>query len=1259
MSLHPNPRFLHIFALLFCWFSAITSLSAQDYQKAWDALAKSDLKSARTYLEKAQKQPATAADAALTSLLVEVYDGQDANGQAYFEKALKSLKDPYPYYFALWENEAVGGNYGLKSPEQLKLNEKLIEDPNAPEVLKGSARYMLSHHYIGKDEHKKAQTVTAPIGNVLEWQFTGPFDNVSESGFDKNYPPVEQAAPDSRFKATNNADIQWFTPGFANRDGWVIVGNHIKWNTGIAYAQSFVTAPADMDVLLATGYTGSSIKVWVNGRLVLAEQEIRKTDFDLFTVPCKLQKGNNRILVQIGLMNTETANFSVRVLDKNGKLATGLVSSAKYAPSPKVDGPLPARLPFFAEEYFSKKIAEEPDNLLNYYLLCETYQRSFKGREALEVVEKAVAKMPESIIFRFQRLQCLQKIGNRTELTKEVENLKTMAPDQLIAIIFKYGEAFENEKYDEAQALLDRWGKLYGEDEKVYEKRIKLALNREKYQEAVELIAKAYAMFPEEPYFANMQHDVEISINKDPRAAIRVYERFLGKNFYLPLAFALADDYIEQGAGSKALDMYEKLDKLFPGDASTAERFLNYYYSIKDTGKAKMWSAKLLSIAPFHGAYWETAAKLAERAQDSKEALTCFQKALHYNPNDYDVRRQIRELQGKPDFSTLMPQYDIFELYKNSKTEDKEGEYDWYYILDERCDVLHPERNSESYNTLCVKILNEAGIDYWKESSIGYDNSRQRLIIEKAEILKPNGSRITAEQNGNEMVFPNLEIGDGVYFRYRLVNYAYGRMAREFWTSYYFNAFVPTDKARYCLFTPPSIPLQFKNINNDIQPTEKKLEAENLKQYTWELTNEPAMKDQRLMPRTCDIGKVLHVSSLSDWNEISGWYGDVSAAQAKRDYDVLQLAKELFPAGNKMSETEKARAIYTWILKNIRYSSVPFRQSGYVPQLASKVIQTKLGDCKDLATLYAALAREVGMKANLVLIDTRDQGEQAMVLPSMEFNHCIVKVVADGKPWYLELTNPELPFGSLGNSDYKAIALEIPFEEKVADNKPFKLDPANRLKDYRREKTQIEIKGRELVINTNGIRGGAVTADMRNTYKTLSPTKRVEEMQNRLAKSFNNTLSVKSLNFGDLNALQDTVHFSVRYSVKNEVAEIGQLNTFKVPFYATSFNADAFPDEERHMPLNYWEYEDADHYLEEITVQLPEGKSFSDVPKDVSLAFGKLKYDLKYKQSAPGTLLVTREIVTERHTIPASEYAKFREFTEQAIQAETRWIAFK
>lgn len=1244
--------------LSFVFFQS--NLSAQDYQKAWDALANNDPKTARSYLEKAGKQSATAVDAALTSMLLDTYDGHEIEGGTFFRQAIKNMPDPYPYYFALWNNEGVTGNYGLCPPEQVDLLESLVDDPKCNEMLKASARYHLSVHYLSKGDFKKMNAVTLPIGNVTEWQYTGPFDNVSESGFDKNYPPISQPGPDARFKATNNSDIYWFTPPKTDHDGWEMAGMYISWKTGIIYAQSFVTAPEDMDLRLALGVTSSSTKIWVNDQLLFAELEDRHTDFDLVQVPCKLKKGVNRVLLQLGLPGDQTSNFCLRFLDKNGVLASGLSSSATYAAYPKATGPAPAPIPFFAEEFFRNKVGKEPDNLLNYYLLCETYLRSEKSREGLEIIEKALQKAPDNVLLRFQRLNCLRKLDNRTALTQEIEDIKRLTPDHLISIIMKYQEAIENEQYDDAQTLLDKWVQLYGKNEQTYSKQIKLLLSRQKYQEAIQLIAEAVKLYPIEPYFANLQHDVLLKVNKNPSGAIRYYEGFLDRNYNLNIAFALADDYIEQGAGNRAVDLYEKIDKSSTAGFSAIENLYNYYYNTQETKKAKVLIDKLLALSPFNGNYWESAAKLAERSDNKKEALADFQKALHYTPNNYDVRRQIRELQGKPDFASLLPQNNEFDLYKKSKPEGREGEHDWYYVLDERCAILYPERNSEIYSTTVIKILNEGGINYWKESSIGYDDSKQRLIIEKAEILKPNGSRVAAEQNGNQLVFPNLQVGDGLYLRYRLSNYAFGRMSREFWDTYFFNAFVPSDISRFILFTPPSMPVNFKSLHTDIQPVIKDLTDENLKQYTWELTNLDAIKDQRLMPEISDLGKMLQISTLNGWDAVAGWYSDVSDAQAKRDYDVQQLAKELFPAGNKMSETEKAKAIYNWIIKNIRYSSVPFRQSGYVPQRASKVIQTSLGDCKDLATLFAALAREAGMKANLVLVNTRDQGEHSMELPSMEFNHCIVKVTADGQIWYLELTDPDLPFGSLADGDLGAVALEIPFgDAKASGAKPFILDPSNRTLDKRQERTVVEIKGRDFQITTEAVRCGALTSHLRSNYKNLPQAKRVEDMQGTLAKYFTNQLTVKELYFGDLNEVKDTLHYTVRYNVKNEVAEIGQFTTFKIPFYDVVFNVNSFPEEERVHPVCFWKYEDSDRYEEEVIVKLPEGKTFQDIPKDVDLSFGDMKYNLKYAQKGPGEMQVLRTFTPGRKEVPAAEYDKMRAFVEEIVHAETRWITMK
>lgn len=114
------------------------------------------------------------------------------------------------------------------------------------------------------------------------------------------------------------------------------------------------------------------------------------------------------------------------------------------------------------------------------------------------------------------------------------------------------------------------------------------------------------------------------------------------------------------------------------------------------------------------------------------------------------------------------------------------------------------------------------------------------------------------------------------------------------------------------------------------------------------------------------------------------------------------------------------------MLTKLRYSSVSFRQSGYVPQDVSKIISTRLGDCKDFSTLFVALAQKAGIPAQLVLVDTRDNGSKDMILPSVEFNHCIVLAKLDGKGQYLELTDNNLSFGSLPNNLNGALSLLIP-----------------------------------------------------------------------------------------------------------------------------------------------------------------------------------------------------------------------------------------
>jgi hypothetical protein len=414
-----------------------------------------------------------------------------------------------------------------------------------------------------------------------------------------------------------------------------------------------------------------------------------------------------------------------------------------------------------------------------------------------------------------------------------------------------------------------------------------------------------------------------------------------------------------------------------------------------------------------------------------------------------------------------------------------------------------------------------------------------------------------------------------------------------------------------------------------------------------------------MMPNSVDVSKIVQLSTLPNWSEVANWYADMSATQAKTDYEVDRLAETLVPAGSSFSELEKARIIYNYIVKEIRYSQVPFRQGAYVPQRAAKVIRTKLGDCKDVATLYAALGRKVGLTVNLVLLDTRDNGKNDMLLPSVEFNHCIVKVKAGAQDWYLELTDANLPFGCLPNYDLQALALEIPFGQPAKNATLFQLNPPNRLPDSRNQVSEVRVAQRNLNINSAVVRVGATTVSTRDYYQSLSAEKRFEAMQEAISGSFTTPVDLKNVEFSNLAQLQDSLSYSVQYQVRNEVLEIGDLKSFKIPYHFVFLKADAFASEKRVHPINYWQYEDCDAYNEDLTVILPEGTHLVEVPKDVSLEFNGTHFSIRFEQPAPGKLHVVRQIQINRADISSADYPAFRAFVEAVLAAESKYIAFK
>ncbi len=1255
-----KPLMKLLFMSVLCTATFAAAAQKNNYAKAWDELNKSKRDAALTLLNTAIQQNENFEDAYISRMYMKAFSGKE-NEINDFEKLFYSkATDPFPYTYALWFNNGVAGGYSKKNHDyQLSLLDRVAEDKKAPAMLVAAANYQKGMHYLYSNNFTKAQKFYDEVGSLRNWQYTGPFENLSESGFFKDYGPLKHPEPDATFKSVNNADIKWIIPASEIKDGWIPVNYSFQKNTAIVYAQTFVTAAQDQEMYCNAGVTGS-LKVWINDRLVISESKERVTDLDAFSVKCQLKKGVNRVLVQVGFSGLSYPCFSVRFTDQNQNLVSNMQTSPQYAAySTDNKTVLPELIPFFAETFFKNKISAEPTNLVNYLLLTDVYMRNKKTEDARILMEKAIELAPDNSLLRMKMAEVFIKESNRTSLLEQIETIKKLDGESLVTFEMKLKELLENEKYEDFADLLKKRVALYGEDETTLDYSIKILIHEKKYDELAKLIEKAYVKYPSNTTLLGYMYSIKKEVYKDNKAALRLYEDYRKNAFN----YGIEESYIKalesNGSEDKGMNLKLKLAESFSYDPSMYYKISGNYFVTKKYKDAEDNIRKALALSPYYSQYWEQLGDIKSEMNKKEDALNAYSKSLEYDPKQFDIIDKIRKLKGKPEIIKLMPQNDVDKAIQEDKPEEaKNKDYGYYYILDRRDVVLHNTGASEEYTTIIMRITNDKGIERYKESSIPYNDNTQSLLIESADVIKKNGTKIKGEQNGNEIVFANLLEGDILVFKYRIRNFTYGRFAKDYWDKTFFGGQIYSSVTQYNLLAAADKKIYYEFNNSTLKPVVK--DVEDFKMYSWESVKPTPLKDEPYMPLMTDAGEVLHVSTISSWNDISGWYADIIKNRSEESFEIVSVYKTLFPdAAKKQTQFQKAKIIYGYIEKNIKYSSVSFRQSAFVPQKASTTINTRLGDCKDLSNLFVTLAGMAGLNAQMVLVDTRDNGSKDILLPGIEFNHCIVKTNLDGRDYYIELTDNYLPFASLPNNLNGALILEIPGKNMPAAPQVTLLKADNRTKDMVKRTIDILPDGSDLNVKVNVTKYGQATSSPRSNYSNLDEEKTRQNMEETVAGSYKNNVKLLSVAFKDLDKLNDSLQFNYSYRVKNEVTEIGSLQTFRIVYPDVVATLDNFSSDERNFPVEYWKYEDMDNYETTVNISAPAGKKFTELPKNELLSFKTMNYSIEYILKAPDKLVVKRKFANKRENIPVADYGPFKSFFEKIVKAEQKFIAYK
>lgn len=322
-----------------------------------------------------------------------------------------------------------------------------------------------------------------------------------------------------------------------------------------------------------------------------------------------------------------------------------------------------------------------------------------------------------------------------------------------------------------------------------------------------------------------------------------------------------------------------------------------------------------------------------------------------------------------------------------------------------------------------VKILSTYGKKKFGEGTFPYPANISELEINLARVISPEGKVIEVpEENikdvpfvpmgemGGKMflpdvrmkkiIFPEIEIGSSIEYITTL------KLSKFFISGRFadmgiFEDDEPIREMTYTLEFPKSMEMKYVVKNGKLAFSGEEKEGRAV--YKWSARNVPRIIKEPLMPSIMEVATMLVISNIPSWQEVSRWYWEISEPSVVADSAIKDKVHEL--TDTLETQEEKIRAIFDFISMEVRYlrTEAISKEKGIDPAPAPLTFERKWGVCRDKAALFVAMAKEIGVEANIVLIDVSYHTPNE--IPNPLFEHAIVGIKKqDGSYYYLDPT---------------------------------------------------------------------------------------------------------------------------------------------------------------------------------------------------------------------------------------------------------------
>jgi len=325
-----------------------------------------------------------------------------------------------------------------------------------------------------------------------------------------------------------------------------------------------------------------------------------------------------------------------------------------------------------------------------------------------------------------------------------------------------------------------------------------------------------------------------------------------------------------------------------------------------------------------------------------------------------------------------------------------------------------------------IRIQSQAGVKQFGQLVFGYSSATEELKVEYVRVRKPDGRIVTTPDSTAQDFAPedlrdapmysdyrqrhisvsSLEPGDTLEYR-TVTRIVTALAAGQFWYQHTFPKGVVVNEDRLEIDVPKSREVKLKTP--DRKPEIK--EDGDRRVYTWVVKDiRPDRDKDRDEDDEEDASPDVQITTFSDWKELAHWYAKLQGERMVVDDVVRKKADELVKGAT--TNDEKARRLYDFVARNMRYVSLSFGIGRYQPHAASDVLTNGYGDCKDKHTLLSAMLRAEGIQSYPVLIHHERKLDPDVPSPA-QFDHVITaaRLGPGTNLTWLDTTTEVAPYG--------------------------------------------------------------------------------------------------------------------------------------------------------------------------------------------------------------------------------------------------------